>query len=229
MKLPPKCFRAKTDDELVAWCEKHRAGFLLNCCPPTKKGEINNPYKLHAAWDGLDICRNLRHARDRNKLTTPYPKVYSTSAKSLCTWAKQIRDGQPPEMCGGCNPVCLPSPAGLEHSPTTRTVRNRSSLLPAYGKSSWGSLHFTVGDIVSVEWPESRYGIVDVGTWDGRIIAQDADKLTVRFEYPAYEEGGVIHNGSYETIVIDAGKGVDETYGEKAIVKRPEQGRKRRG
>jgi hypothetical protein len=67
---------------------------------------------------------------------------------------------------------------------------------------------------------------VEVGTWDGRIIAQDASKLTVRFEYPAYEEGGVIHNGTYETIVIDVGKGVDETYGEKAIVKRPEQGRK---
>jgi hypothetical protein len=107
VKLPQNCRRAENDDELETWCKKHKAdGFLLNCRPPTKTGEIRNPYILHAAWDGHDICRNLRNARDRNTLAKPYPKVYSTSAKSLWSWAKHVRNGQPPEKCRGCNPIC---------------------------------------------------------------------------------------------------------------------------
>lgn len=53
-----------------------------------------------------------------------------------------------------------------------------------------------VGEIVSVEWPESRYGIALVGAWDGRVVAEDGHKITVHFEYPAYEAGGAIQRDS---------------------------------
>jgi hypothetical protein len=76
---------------------------------------------------------------------------------------------------------------------------------------------FTVGEIVSVEWPESRYGVAIVGTWDGRVIAEDGYHITVHFEYQGDEEG--------EDIVIDVGRGTDEKYGEKVIVKRPAEHR----
>ncbi len=82
-----------------------------------------------------------------------------------------------------------------------------------------------IGDIVSVEWPESRYGVALVGSWDGRITAKDGDKLTVHFEYRVYEEGGAIQRTEDEDIVIDIGKGIDEKYGEKVIVRRPAPGR----
>jgi hypothetical protein len=85
-----------------------------------------------------------------------------------------------------------------------------------------------IGDIVSVEWPESRYGVALAGTWDGRITAKDGDKLTVHFEYGAYEEGGAIQRSDDEDIVIDMGTRIDEKYGEKVIVRRPTRGKERR-
>jgi hypothetical protein len=81
-----------------------------------------------------------------------------------------------------------------------------------------------IGDIVSVRWPESRYGVVLVGTWEGRIIAEDGHRITVHFKYPPYEEGGAIQKED-EDIVIDISRGLDEKYGEKVIVKRPARGR----
>ena len=85
------------------------------------------------------------------------------------------------------------------------------------------SLHVTIGDIVFVDWTESRYGVAVVGTWERRIIAQDRNKITFHFEYPAYEEGGVVQRED-EDIATDVGKGVDETYGERVVVKRPGRG-----
>jgi hypothetical protein len=83
-----------------------------------------------------------------------------------------------------------------------------------------------IGDIVSVEWPEPRNGVALVGTWEGRVVADGGNRITLHFEYPPYE------GESPEDIVIDVsnGLGFDEKYGEKVLMRRPaRRTRKRSG
>jgi hypothetical protein len=76
-----------------------------------------------------------------------------------------------------------------------------------------------VGDIVCVEWPESLHGVVIIGTFEGRVVAKDGGKITVDFKYPPYETHGSIRKAE-EEIEIDVGKGADEKYGERVIMRR---------
>ena len=85
---------------------------------------------------------------------------------------------------------------------------------------AWNSARLNPGDIISVEWPESRHGIAEVGEWEGRVIAKQGQKITVHFQYEAYEEDRVFKREKDEDIVIDVSRGIDENYEEKVILKR---------
>jgi hypothetical protein len=63
-----------------------------------------------------------------------------------------------------------------------------------------------VGDILLVTYDHpSCVGVVEIGTWDGRLLGIKDHRLTVHFDYGFYDP-------PQETLVVNLETGMDEKY-----------------